>query len=78
MDLEEGSIKSKPEAKKTEELPALDDLLQCFTAEGIFNKKHMSLLRGFLTADSLALLDTLLASIETNEQAYGYILTMIA
>lgn len=37
------------ESKAIDELPALDDLLMCFNSEGLFEKQHSKLLRGFLT-----------------------------
>ena len=73
---------AKPEEEKkvnkpeTDELPALDDLLQCFTADGVFEEKHMKLLRGFLTDDSLKILDELLAKFAGNPTIIGYVLSV--
>lgn len=61
---------------KTDELPALDDLLQCFTADGVFEQKNKDLLRGFLTDDSLKILDELLAKFAGNNTAIGYVLSV--
>jgi hypothetical protein len=60
-DKEEVKIDSKKDdIVKDEDLPTLDDLLQCFTADGVFEKKHKDLLTGFLTTESNKFLEELL------------------
>lgn len=63
-------------AKDCEELPALDDLLQCFSAEGQFETKHKDLLKGFLTAESQKVLADLLVK-QTSETIQSFILTQV-
>ena len=72
------SEKEAKEKKPTNELPALDDLLQCFSAEGVFEHEHMALIRGFLTDDSLNVLDSLLEANKGSPQMVGFILTFVA
>merc|ERR1712188_68120 len=61
--------------EQPKELPALDDLLQCFTAEGLFNSQHKSLLLGFLTADGKTALESLLQ--DKDQSTVSYILTIL-
>lgn len=62
-------------AVSKDKLPALDDLLQCFTAEGLFQAKHKDLLMGFLTGASQADLKLLLLGTDVE---ISFILTAVA
>lgn len=67
-----------PEEQKTSDSEAtLDDLLQCFTAEGVYMTERLNLLKPFLTTESLALMTQLLDSTK-DEKTIGFILTSIA
>lgn len=70
-------IAENEESKNDDDLPTLDDLLQCFTADGTFKQEHMALLRGFLTPESLTSMDSLISS-TTDATTIGFILTSIA
>ena len=85
MKVEEKKVEEKKveepkfdEIVKDEDLPTLDDILQCFTLEGIFEKEHKALLTGFLTPDSRKLFEELLEKFKDDENSTAFILSTVA
>ena len=76
MQEEKEEVTKPVEHQQTNELPTLEDLLQSFTAEGVFQEKHKNLLRGFLTEASLKILDDLLSRLAGNSSAIGFVLSL--